>query len=84
MLSEQRINIEQLSLQHDEVLVQKQQLEKMVEEACRHVPKLEIVTDLPVRVRIHKLSSAFHEAKEEATRVQLDLNLQISKLRLKA
>jgi len=47
----------------------------MVEEACHHVPELEIATDLPVGVKIHKLASGFCEAKEEAMRIQLDLNL---------
>ena len=75
MLSEQRINIEQLSLHHDELLAQKQWLEQMVEEACCHVPELEIMTDLPIGVGIQKLASGFREAKEEATRIQLELNL---------
>ena len=50
MLNKQRINIEQLSLQREEVLVQKQQLEKMLEEACHRVPELEIMTNLLVGV----------------------------------
>ncbi len=69
MLSEHRINIEQLSLQHDEAVAQTQQLEQIIEEACHRVPKLEIVADLLVGIRIHKLVSGFHEAKEEATRI---------------
>lgn len=56
----------------------------MVEEAFRHILELEIMTDLLVGVWIHKLASGFREAKEEATRVQMDLNLQITKLQLKA
>jgi len=75
MLSKQKINIEKHSLQHNEALVQNQQLEQIVEEACRHAPQLEIATDLLVGVWIHRLASGFHEAKEEATRIQLDLNL---------
>ena len=50
MLRKQRINIDHLSLQRDEVLAQNQQLEKMVEEACCHVPELEIAIDLPFGV----------------------------------
>lgn len=64
-------------------MAQNQQLEKNIEEACHYVPELEIVTDLPVGMWIHKLASGFREAKEEATRIQLDLNLQITELRLK-
>jgi len=56
----------------------------MVEEACHCVLELEIVTDLPVGLRIHRLASGFREAKEEATRIQLDLNLQNSEIQLKA
>jgi len=55
----------------------------MVEEACRHIPELEIMIELLVGLRIDKLASGFHKEKEEATRVQLDLNLQITKLRVK-
>ena len=84
MLSKQRINIEQLSLQCDEVLVQNQQLEQIVEEAFRRAPELEIAIDLLVGVRIHTLASGFHEAKEEVMRIQLELNLMITKLQLKA
>ena len=51
-----------------------------MEEACRYAPELEIVTYLPIRVQIHKLASGFREAKEEAMRIQLDLNLQIFEL----
>ena len=80
MLSEQRINIEQLSLQRNEAVAQNQQLEQIVEEACHRVLELENATDLPIGMWIHKLASGFHEAKEEATRIQLDLNLHIAKL----
>lgn len=41
----------------------------MVEEACHRAPDLEIMTNLPVGVRIRKLASGFHEEKEEATRI---------------
>jgi len=75
MLSEQQINTEQLSLQCNEAVAQTRQLEQIVEEACRHVPELEIATELPVGMQIHKLASGFCKAMEEATRIQLDLNL---------
>lgn len=84
MLSKQRINIEKLILQHDEVIAQNQQLKQMVEEACCRVPGLEIMTNLPVGVRVHKLASGFCKEKEEVRRVHLDLNLQTVELQLKA
>lgn len=52
----------------------------MVEEACHWVEELEIVVDLSVGVSFHKLASGLCEEKEEAMRIQLDLNLQIVKL----
>lgn len=59
-------------------------MEKIVEEAFRHIPKLEISIDLPIGIQIQKLASGFCEAKDDAMRIQLDLNLQIVELRLKA
>jgi len=49
-------------------------------DAYRTIPELAIPTDLPVGERIHRLASGFREAKEEETRIQLDLNLQIVEL----
>jgi len=72
--------MEQLSQYHDELVAQTQGLEKAVENACRNILELVIPTDLPVAERIHRLATRFCEAKEEATRVQLDLNLQIAKI----
>lgn len=40
VMSEKRINMEQLSLQHNEVVTQNSQLVKVVEEACQIVPKM--------------------------------------------
>ena len=65
------------------MVAQNQQLDQIVGEACCRTPELEIATDLPIRMRIHKLATGFHKVKEEATRIQLDLNLQIIELRLK-
>lgn len=59
-------------------------MEQIVEEACFPALELEIATDLQFGVQIHRLASGFREAKEEAKRIQLDLNLQIVELRLKA
>jgi len=44
------------------------------------VPELSIPTDAPVEARIHWLAARVHEAYEEMTKVQLELNLQIAKL----
>lgn len=55
-----------------------------VNDACRHVPEAAIPVDLPIEVRIHSLASEVCDAREETIRVQLELNLQITKLRLKA
>lgn len=55
-----------------------------VDDACRRVPKLAIATDLLVEVQIHSLAIEVHDVREETTRVQLKLNLQITELWLKA
>jgi len=49
-------------------------VEQVVREACSHAPKLEIATDSPVGIRIHKLASGFREAKEETVKIQLELS----------
>lgn len=72
-----------MSLQCVEVVAQTQQLEKIIKKVCHCVPELEITTDLPTGIQIHKLESGFYEAKEEEMRIELDLNLQITELRLK-
>lgn len=74
VLSEKQINVEQLSLQHDEAVAQNWQLEQIMVEACCRAPELKIAVDLRVDTRIHKFSNGFHEAKY-ATRIQLALNL---------
>jgi len=55
----------------------------MVDDACQCIPELAIIVDLPVEVRIHSFSSGVRDAREETTKVQLELNLQIAKLQLK-
>ena len=57
---------------------------QVIGNACRSVPELAIPTDLPVEVLIHMLVVGVHKAREEMTKVQLELNLQIAKLWLKA
>lgn len=59
-------------------------MEQVVGEPCSHAPELEIAVDLPVGIRIHKLASGFHVVKEEAAKIQLELNLQIIELKLQA
>ena len=49
ILQEQKINIEQLCLQWDEAVTQKQQVEQLVAEAYANAPKLEIRVELPIK-----------------------------------
>lgn len=77
--------MEQLTLQHDELVSQNQHLEHMVDDACQRVPELAIPADLLEEVRIHRLETGVCEARDETTKVQLELNLQnLVKLWLKA
>ena len=48
------------------------------------VPKLAIPTEAPAKVRTRRLAAGVHEVKEEMAKVQLELNLQIAELQLKA
>lgn len=84
VMSEQCINIEQLILQRDEVVTQNRQLMWVVDEAYQMVPELAIHIEEPTEVHVRKLAARVCEAKKEMTRVQLELNLQIVKLQLKA
>jgi len=45
---------------------------------------MDIVANLLVEVRIHNLASGVRDVREETTKVQLELNLQIVELQLKA
>ena len=83
-LSEQKINIEHLSLHYDELVLQNLQLVQTVDDACQCVPELSIPANLPTEVCIHYLSSGFRNTREEISRVQLEINLQIVDLWLKA
>ena len=55
----------------------------MVDDAFHNVLELAIPADILVEVRIHKLVVGVREAREEMTKVQLELNLQIVELWLK-
>ena len=80
---EQEGNLEQISLQHDNLVVHNQGLEQAVEEAYTSVLGLVVPAKLPTAEKIHHMAARFHMAKEETVKVQLDLNLQITELRLK-
>jgi hypothetical protein len=84
VLSEQKINMEQLSLQRDEVVSQNRQMVQVLEEACQMVPELAIPAEAPAEARIQRLAAGVREAREEMAKVQLELNLQIAELQLKA
>jgi len=48
VLQEQKFNIEQLCLQWDEAVIQKQQVEKVVAEAYSSAHELEIAVKFPI------------------------------------
>jgi len=54
-----------------------------LDEAYQSVLELAIPADIPAEVRIHRLATGVCEAREEMTKVQLELSLQIAELRLK-
>lgn len=83
VLSEKKINMEQLSLQHDEVVSQNQQLVHVIDEACQSFPELAVIADILVEAPLHRLAAGVREVREEMTKVQLELNLQITELWLK-
>ena len=55
-----------------------------MEEACEMVLELAIQAKELVEVHVQKLAAAVHEEKEEMAKVQVELNLQIAKVQLKA
>ena len=57
---------------------------QVLEEAYQMVPELAIPSDAPAEEHIHRLVAGVQNAREEMTKVQLELNLHIVKLRLKA
>jgi len=74
VLQEQKINIKQLCFWRDEVVTQKQQVEKLVAKACSSAQELEIAEEFPIKTQIHKLATRFWNAKEVAMWIQLDLS----------
>ena len=73
-----------MSLQRDEVVAQNIHIVQVVEEACKMVPELAIPTEESVKARVHNLAAGVCDEREEMARVQLELNLQIAELYLKA
>lgn len=63
---------------------QSKKIMQVIEEACRMVPELAVPKEELVKVRIHKLATRVHDTQNEMVWVQLELNLQITKLQLKA
>jgi len=53
---------------------------KVVTEACRFVPELDIPDDEQVDVQIQKLAFEVHDIRIELAKVQFDLNLKIVEL----
>jgi len=53
-------------------------------EACRTVPELGILEAEPIDVRVWKLAVVVRDAQTDLANVQLELNLNIAKLQLKA
>jgi len=63
---------------------QNKQIMQVVEEACQMVPELDIQAEELVEVCVHKLAIGVCDARAEMARVQLELNLQITELQLRA
>ena len=82
VLSEQKKNMKQLSLQCDELVSQNQQLVQVIGNACRSVPELAILENIPTEARIHRLVVGVREVREKMIKVQLEMDLQIIELQL--
>lgn len=59
-------------------------MEQAVEQACSSIPELVVPAVLLTAEQIHRLAARVHEAKEEMMKLQLELNLQIVELQLRA
>lgn len=62
VLNEKKINMEQLSLQHDEVVSQIRQLEQVIADACQSILELAIPADTPTEACILRLVAGVREA----------------------
>lgn len=67
--------MEQLSLYSNEVVLKNQQLVHVIDGAFQSILELAIPTEMPAETRIHRLVAGAHEAREELTKVQRELNL---------
>lgn len=63
---------------------QNKQIVQVVEEAFQMVPELAIQVEEPVEACVRKLATGVCDARAEMARVQLELNLQLTKLQLRA
>ena len=91
VISEHQINNEQMALQINakvaaktEATNQIKHIMQVIEEACQMVPELAISKEELIEVHIHKLAIGVHDTHTEVARVQLELNLKIMELQLKA
>jgi len=89
VINEQKINNEQMALQRDvaitvEVTSQSKKIIQVMEEAYRMVSELAIIEEELVEFRIRKLATWLHDTQRDMVQVQLELNLQITELQLRA
>lgn len=70
--------MDQFKIYRDELVVQVSKLEQAIDDACRSVPELAMPAE-----RAHRLVVRVREAREEMIKVQLELDLQITELKLK-
>lgn len=69
VLHEQKINMDQLSIQRDALVAHASGLEQAVEDACRSVPELAMLANLPAVEWVHSLAARVCEAWEEMAKV---------------
>lgn len=55
-----------------------------MEEACSSIPELVVPMELPTAEKIHQMAAVVRKTQEAAAKVQLEMNLQIIELHLKA
>lgn len=61
-----------------------QRIIKVADETCRKVPALAIPEVVPIDVQVQKLTTGVRDTHIELAKVQLELNLKIVELQLKA
>lgn len=84
ILMEYKANVEQVSLQHDDLITYNKEVEQAMAEACTKVQELAVLAKLPIDDKIHHMAVGVRTVQEEALKAQWELNLQIAQLRLKA